>query len=268
MQAAATATPRPRQSRASRLRDLLAALAVSDLRARYGRGRMRAVKWLVDPFAVVGVYLLLVALVLDRGGRAPGLSLACAVVPFQLIMMACVNGLRAVELRRSIILNMSFPRLLIPVAGTLTESLAFGASLVLLALMMAIYGIAPTPAILWLPVALAVTVLLAVAVAYPAALIGLWYPEMHLFLVSLVRTLFFLAPGLVALDQIGGHTRDVLPINPLTGLFESYRDALLYGHSPAAWQLLVPIGVAVALLAVSVPVFRREQASFAKLVVG
>lgn len=252
----------------NRLRDLLAVLVVSDLRVRYGRGPLRALKWLLDPFAAVGVYLLLVALVLDRGGPAPGLSLACAVVPFQLVMMSIVNALRSVELRRAIILNLSFPRTLIPLAGTLTESLAFGASLVLLAIMMGAYGIAPTVHALWLPVALAITLLLAASLAYPAALLGLWFPESQLLVVSLVRTLFFIAPGLVALDQIGGRTRDLLPLNPLTGLFETYRDALLFGRDPAAWQLLVPLGVAVVLALVAVPLYRREQAHFAKLVVG
>jgi ABC-type polysaccharide/polyol phosphate export permease len=246
----------------------LKVLVMSDLRARYGRGPLRALKWLLDPFAVVGVYLLLIAFVLDRGGRAPGLSLACAVVPFQLVMMGVVNGLRAVELRRAIILNLSFPRLLIPLAGTLTESLAFAASLLLLAAMMVAYGVAPTPSVLWLPVMLAITFLLALAAAYPSALLGLWFPELQLFLVSLARTLFFLAPGLVALDQVAGRTRDVLPLNPLTGLFEGYRDALLYGQAPAAWEPLVPLGVAGLLLVVFVPAFRREQVHFAKLVVG
>ena len=46
-------------ARASRL-DTLAALTLSDLRARYGRGQARLVKWLLDPFALVGVFLLLV----------------------------------------------------------------------------------------------------------------------------------------------------------------------------------------------------------------
>jgi lipopolysaccharide transport system permease protein len=265
---AAIASPARGQGRAARLRDLLTVLVLSDLRVRYGRGPLRALKWLLDPVGVVGVYLLLVALVLNRGGRAPGLSLACAVVPFQLVMMSVVNALRAVELRRAIILNLSFPRMLIPAAGTLTESLAFAASLLLLAVMMAIYGIAPTVSVLWLPVALGVTAFFAVSLAYPASLLGLWFPESQLLLVSLVRTLFFLAPGLVALNQIGGRTHDVLPANPLTGLFETYRDALLFGRAPAAWELLVPLGAGLALLAISVPVFRREQAHFAKLVVG
>src|SRR5438874_2662482 len=64
--------------------DVLISLVRSDLRARYGRGTSQFAKWLLDPFAAVGVYLLLVTIVLHRPGRAPGLSVACAVIPFQL----------------------------------------------------------------------------------------------------------------------------------------------------------------------------------------
>ena len=117
-----------------------------------------------------------------------------------------------------------------------------------------------------MPVALAVTVALAVALAYPATLFGIWYPDLQPFAVSTARAAFFLAPGLIALDQVTGIARDLLPINPLTGLFETYRDALLFGASPAAWQLLVPLGAAALILLVSVPVYRREQPELAKLV--
>jgi ABC-type polysaccharide/polyol phosphate export permease len=55
-------------------------------------------------------------------------------------------------------------------------------------------------------------------------------------------------------------------VNPFTGLFEAYRDALLYGVSPAAWELLVPLGAAALILLVTVPIYRREQPHLAKLV--
>jgi lipopolysaccharide transport system permease protein len=254
------------RARIRRRHDVLNVLSTSDLRVRYGRGRLRFLKWVADPFAALGIYLLLIVLVLDQGSSATGLSLACAIVPFQLIMASMGNALGGVQTRGSIIINMGFPRLLIPIASVVTESVAFTASLALLPAMMIVYGIGPTIAVLWLPVALAVTVALAIAIAYPATLFGIWYPEMQPFAVSFARAAFFVAPGLVALDQISGTMRELLPLNPLTGLFESFRDALLYGHGPAAWQLLVPLGVAALLLAISMPVFLREQSRLAKLV--
>ena len=250
----------------SRRFDVLVALTTSDLRARYGRGPWRLVKWLLDPFALVGVYLLLITFVLDRGGEAPGLSLACAVVPFQLVMGSVINAMSAVNQRRSIILNMGFDRVLIPVSSVLTETIAFGASLLLLVLMMVVYGIVPTVAVLWLPLVIAVTIVFSISLAYPVSLIGLWYPDLRSFFMSFVRTMFFLAPGLIALSEISGRANDLVRINPLTGLFEAFRDVLLYGQSPAAWELLIPLGYAGVVLALFAPVYRREQAHFAKVV--
>jgi lipopolysaccharide transport system permease protein len=256
---------RGRTSGASAL-DILLSLTMSDLRARYGRGAQRFVKWLLDPFALVGVYLLLVTIVLQTKGRAPGLSLACAVVPFQLLMSTVINAMMAVTTRRTIVLNMGFRRALIPFASALTETIAFAASFTLFVLMMAIYGIAPTTALVWLPVVVLVNVFFAVALAYPASLFGLWFRDLRNFGMSFVRTLFFLAPGLVPLSQIHGRAHDWLRLNPFTGLFEAYRDVFLFGRAPAAWELLYPSGCALLLLLLFVPFYRSEQSQFAKIV--
>jgi homopolymeric O-antigen transport system permease protein len=257
--------PHRHRARIRRSADVLISLSRADFRSRYGRGRLRLLKWLLDPFAVTGVYLVLISVLLDRGGDAPGLSLACAVVPYHLLMTAIFNSIAATQARRAIILNMGFPRALIPASATLTETLGFGASLTVLALMMAMYGIGPTVAVLWFPVALAVTILLALALAYPAAIFGQWYPDLRPFAASFVRTLYFLAPGLVPLSEISGKAQDLVRLNPVTGLFEAYRDALLYGEAPAAWELLYPLGFAVGLLAVFVPLYRRDQRHIAKV---
>jgi ABC-type polysaccharide/polyol phosphate export permease len=204
--------------------------------------------------------------VLDRPGEAPGLSLACAIVPFQLVMLTVVNGLGAISGRETIIANMAFPREYIPAASALTEAAAFAASLVLLALMMVLYGIPPTTATLWLPVVVVVNLTLAVAISYPAALIGLWLADLRPFVVSFVRALYFLAPGLVALNEIPGRANELVRLNPLTGLFEAYRDALLYGRAPEAWELIYPLTGAAVLIAIFLPIYLSEQRHVAKMV--
>ena len=254
-----------RQPQTAGWSDVLVALTRSDLRERYGRGPWQVLKWLVDPLAAIGVYFVLLSVVLDRGGDSVALSVACAVVPFQLMMMAAIRGLGAIDQRRNIVANMSFPRMLIPIASTMTEVLTFGASLLLLAGIMAVSGVAPTAAVFWLPAVLAVTVVLAIALSYPASLLGLWLPDLRTLVVSGVRTLFFIAPGIVALREIEGNAHDLLRINPLTGIFESFRSILLYGQTPAAWQLLYPLAAAALLLVVFLPIYAREQRHLAKV---
>jgi len=220
----------------------------------------------MEPFALVGVYLLLVSFVLDRPGVAPGLSLAAVIVPFQLVMSTVGNAMEAVPVRRPILLNMAFERNLIPVSSALTECASFLASFLIIAVMMAAYGIAPTLAFAWIPLIVLVNVYLAVAAAYAASLLGLWLRELKPFLLSFVRMLFFLSPGLVPLSETSPHIRSLLRLNPLTGLFEAYRAVFLNGQAPAAWELLYPILIGGALLVLFVPLYRVEQRQFAKVV--
>lgn len=245
--------------------DLLRALTEADLQFRYGRGPLRFLRWMLEPFALVGVYLILMTVVLDRPGEAPGLSLAAAIVPFQLVMATVTNAMVALDIRRPILLNMGFRRTLIPVSSALTESMSFSASFVLIIVMMVIYDVGPTTALVWLPLVVVVTLYVAVSAAYAACLLAVWLHELKPFLLSFVRMLFFLGPGLVPLAQTSGDVRQILELNPFSGLFELYRDVFLTGETPAAWEFLYPMGIASLLLAVFVPIFRAEQRQFAKV---
>jgi ABC-type polysaccharide/polyol phosphate export permease len=252
-------------SRLTRRIHLLMALARSDLHIRYGRGVGQIVQWFFDPFALVGVYLLL-RLILNKGGYAGGLSLACAVVPFQIVLTSCTGAMNAVSLREPILLNMRFDRLLIPASSVVTESLAFAASFTMFPITMIIYGVEPTVALLWVPVLIATTLTLAFGAAWPSALLGLWFPTIRTFAIQALRVLFFAAPGLVALGEMSDDVRRYIVFNPLTGLFESYRHVFLYGNSPHFWELAYPVAAGLLLALVFFPVYRREQRHFAKLV--
>ena len=113
-----------------------------------------------------------------------------------------------------------------------------------------------------------VTILVSLSIAYLSSLIGVWWPELRTFVLSAVRTLFFIAPGLVALAQAPPDAQKWLRLNPLTGIFEAFRSVLLYGERPAAWELLYPTAFAVILLALILPLYRSEQRQFAKMVEG
>lgn len=123
----------------------------SDLRIRYGRGGWQVVNWMVNPFALVGVYLLL-RVIVGRGGDAAALSIACALVPSKIVLLGFESAMNAVALREPVLLNRRFDRLLLPPSSVLTEGFAFAASFRMFAIAMAFYGVAPTLALLWLPV--------------------------------------------------------------------------------------------------------------------
>lgn len=261
------ATGRVSLTAVRRVVDLLIALTEADLRFRYGRGPWRFVRFLLEPFALVGIYLVLIVIVSTRPGRAPGLSVACAVIPFQYLMVTVTNAMGAVDSRRPIVLNMAFRRSLLPISSVMTETASFAASFVVIAMMMGIYGIGPSPALAWLPLLIVLTATFSASFAYPASLFGVWFARgLRPFALSFMRMLFFLGPGLVPLEKTTGRTHTLLALNPLSGLFESYRDVFLYGRRPAAWQLLYPLACSLVLFVAFVPIYRREERQFAKVV--
>jgi lipopolysaccharide transport system permease protein len=172
----------------------------------------------------------------------------------------------ALDARRPILLNMAFRRMLLPISSALTESVGFAASLLLVIVMMGIYRVTPDWNILWFPAVLLVNLLLAASAAYAAMLFGIWLRELRPFVISFVRILFFLAPGLVPLQETSERIRNLLRINPMTGLFEAYRSVFMFGTRPAAWELIIPLAAAAVLFAVFVPIYRSEQRQFAKVI--
>jgi ABC-type polysaccharide/polyol phosphate export permease len=246
--------------------EVLLTLAMAQLRDRFGRGHWRVAKWLLDPYAATGVYMVFVVFIVDRGSGDEGLIVACAVIPFQLFLQSILSGMMVLRERVSLIQNLAFPRELLPAAVTLTEGIGFAASLTLLPLMMIIYGVAPTVALVWLPVVLALNLVLALAGAYIALLFAAWYREMTTFMLSAVRILLFLAPGVVALSEITGRANELVRINPLTGLFEAYRSIFIYGEAPALWELGLPLLFSAIVMAIYVPLLRSEAPHLAKVV--
>jgi len=244
---------------------LLAALTRSDLRIRYGRGGWQVVNWLVNPFALVGIYLLL-RVILGRESEAVALSIACAVVPFQIVLMAFDSASNAVALREPVLLNRAFDRILLPPSSVLTEGFAFAASFLMFPLLMAYYGVGPTTGLLWLPVVVVATLVLALGIAWPAALLGVWLPTARVFGSQALRIVFFAAPGIVSLSEIPSDVRAWVVYNPLSGLFESFRHVFLYGDSPKFLELAYPVAVGIVLTLIFLPLYRREQRHFAKLV--
>jgi ABC-type polysaccharide/polyol phosphate export permease len=220
----------------------------------------------MDPIAALGVYLALIAFAVTKRGPYPGLSLACSVIPFQLIVGTAVNAMSAIHTRRNVILNMGFDRMLVPISSVLTETVVFLADFVLLGIAMAVYWHGLSGALVWFPLVLAVNVVLAVGLAFPATIFGVWYADLRLFGVSVVRTMFFLSSGLIPLANVTGEAHTLLRLNPLTEVFESYRDVFVYGRAPGLVNILYPLIVAGVLVLAFVPLYRREQPQFAKVV--
>src|SRR5262249_33887507 len=137
---------------------------------------------------------------------------------------------------------------------------------VVLAGMMAYYGIVPGLAVVTLPA----FVLLAFATALG---VGLWLSALHVrfrdvaYIVPFLTQLWFFATPVVdSATIIGEPWRTIIGLNPMAGVVDGFRWALLDIGSPPSAMLALSAGVAIVLLVTGTAFFRRMERTFADVV--
>ena len=137
--------------------------------------------------------------------------------------------------------------------------------LLCLAVVMAVYGTAPTPAIVTAPAWLAATVLFALGVGAAFAALQVRYRDVGHALGLTTQLWFFATPVVYASSSIDGVARAVLALNPLTGLVDGMRWALIGGPAPPIVDLL-SLATGTFLVIVGIVVFQRLERSIADVI--
>ena len=164
----------------------------------------------------------------------------------------------------NLVTKIYFPREIFPFSAVLVclVDLVVGAT-VLIALM-AYYGVAITPAVLFLPVVVLVALSFTAAIALLLAMSNLYYRDVkYLFEVGI--TLWMFATSVVyPVESIGGRLGLVLTANPMTQIIEAFRAVLLYGELPAAGPFALTALGSLGLLALSWHAFHQAEFTFAE----
>jgi lipopolysaccharide transport system permease protein len=166
---------------------------------------------------------------------------------------------------RDLVSKVYFPRALAPGAGVLPGLVDLAISLGVLAVFMAVYTVAPGPALLLLPL----WVLFAVEVAFATSLwlsaLNVKYRDVKFVLGFLVQVWFFATPVVYSISLVEGkgqYAQYVYALNPMVGVVDGFRWSVVGAPAPGA-EVLVSVAVAIALLVTGGLYFRRVEGEFA-----
>ena len=257
-------------------RELAMMLAWREILVRYKQSVLGAAWAIVQPLATMVVFTILFSLLLGRGnlptvdGVPYTVSTYCALLPWQLFAQSVSRASMSIVSNQSLISKVYFPRLIIPLAPVLAALVDFGIAFLVLIGMMFWYGIVPGPAVLLLPA----FVLLAVAAALGAALllaaVNTMYRDVQHVVPFLVQLLMYLTPVLYAAKSVLKNQPDWVKViyflNPMTGVVEGFRWALLGAPAPSPWVLAGSVVAVFALLVGSMYYFKRIERQFADVV--
>jgi homopolymeric O-antigen transport system permease protein len=159
-----------------------------------------------------------------------------------------------------------FPRLCMPLAAVLSGIVDFVLAFVILIVMMLYYDVAPSLRILWVPLFVLLTLTTALAVAVWSSAMNVRYRDVRLVIPFLVQLWLFATPIAYPSSLLSEPWRTIYGLNPMVGVVEGFRWALL-GVSTAPGPMVgVSALMAMVLLVSGAYYFRRMEKSFSDIV--
>ncbi|MGD7651635.1 MAG: ABC transporter permease [Verrucomicrobiales bacterium] len=202
----------------------------------------------------------------SEGAVPYSIMVFCGMLPWQFFATAFMESGNSLVSNAGMISKVYFPRLAVPVSSVITSFIDFLVSGVLLALLMAVFGVVPSPMIVALPL----FILLAFATALGA---GLWvsalmvrYRDFRFIVPFVVQFGLYLSPVGFSAIAVPEKYRLLYSLNPMVGVIDGFRWAIL-GQKALYWPGLglAFAGVAV-LLVTGVWYFRKTERTFADVI--
>jgi lipopolysaccharide transport system permease protein len=249
-------------------RELLYFLVWRDLKVRY-KQTIIGVGW-----AVIQPLITMIAftVVFSRLAKIPSDGLPypifayCGLLAWTYFATSLNRSILSVTSDAHLISKIYFPRLILPLSGTISGLVDFAISLLLLFGMMAWYGIGVTWTVITLPFFLVIALLTALSVGLWLSALNVHYRDVAYAIPFLIQIWMFLSPVAYPINMIPEKYRLIYGLNPLVGVIEGFRWALLGNEAPD-FSVIAVSGLAVAtLLAGGLVFFRRMEQTFADVV--
>jgi lipopolysaccharide transport system permease protein len=249
-------------------RELLYFLVWRDMKVRYKQTALGAAWAVIQPLFMMLVFSLFfgrLAKVPSDGIPYPVFTF-CALISWQLFANALTESSNSLIGNQNLITKVYFARLVIPIAAVLSGLVDFLIAFVILIAMMLFYGIVPGPAILVLPGFILLAVLTALAVGLWLSALNVQYRDVRYTMNFLVQFWLFATPVAYPSSIVPETWRALYGLNPMAGVVEGFRWALLGKSAPPSAMLFVSLLVVLVLLVGGLYYFRRMEQEFADIV--
>ena len=249
-------------------RELLYFLTWRDIKVRYKQTILGAAWAIIQPFFTMVVF----SLFFGRLARMPSddipypLFSYAALVPWTFFANGLSNSSSSLVGSANLLRKVYFPRLVIPISAVMAGGLDFVLAFVVLVGMMLFYGIVPTAAIAWLPLLLVLALVTALGVGLWLTAMNVQFRDVRYAVPFLVQAWMFATPIAYPSSLLDEPWRTLYGINPMAGVVEGFRWALLGTETAPGPIVLVSAVVAVGLLVSGAYYFRRMERTFADLV--
>ena len=249
-------------------RELLYFLTWRDIKVRYKQTVLGAAWAIIQPFFTMVVFSLFfgkLAKVPSDDIPYPIFSYA-ALVPWTFFANGLSQSSTSLVASANLIKKVYFPRLVVPISAVISGGVDFVLAFVVLLGMMLFYGIVPTWNVVWLPLLLLLALVTSLGVGLWLTAMNVQFRDVRYAVPFLVQAWMFATPIAYPSSLLDEPWRTLYGINPMAGVVEGFRWALLGTQTAPGPLILVSALVAMGLLVSGAFYFRRMEKTFADVV--
>ena len=248
-------------------RELLYFLMWRDVKVRYKQTLLGAAWAIIQPLFTMIIFTLLF-------GRLAGIKsddipyplfAYAGLLPWTFFSNAVTTSGNSLVGSANLVTKIYFPRLIIPSAAVAAGLVDFLLAFLVLIPLMFYYGVTVSTKLFLVPVLVLLITLLALAVGMWMSALNVKYRDVRYALPFVIQLWMFVSPVIYPSSMLSGKLRIFLTINPLTGIIENFRAALLNRRLNLS-SLAISTGITLILLLYSAYSFRRMERHFADIV--
>jgi len=248
-------------------RELVYFMIWREVKVRYKQTMLGAAWAIIQPVLTMIVFTFLFGRIakLPTDGNIPyPIFSYTALLPWGLFVAALNQASRSLTSNQNMVTKIYFPRLVLPLASILSGLVDFIIAFIILIGLMIYYGITPSINVLWaLPLFLLLTIITALGVALWLSAINVQYRDVNYALPFMTQFWLFITPVAYSSSLISDKWQLVYSLNPMAGVVNGFRWALLgVGNGPDA-GLWISVGISLLVLVSGLFYFRNMEKTFA-----
>ena len=261
-------------------RELIMALAIKNITVRYKQAYLGLLWAVLKPVLLMLIFTLVKSFVgIDSGNIPYPVLTFAALMPWIFFQESASEGISSVVGNTNLVRKIYFPREVFPLTAMVTKLVELGISFFILALLMIYYHMVPGWSVLWVPVIILYTMLVALTISLFGSALNVYYRDVATALPVILSLLMYASPVIYPLSlvkekfleqQIAGDWSDTLytlyTMNPLAGIIDAFQGALFRNTAPDFAAILPGFIVIMILLPLSYVYFKRAEAYFADVI--
>jgi lipopolysaccharide transport system permease protein len=247
-----------------RYRDMLRFLTWRSIKVLYAQSAI-GIGWaVIQPLFSMIVFTIVFGRFakIDSNGVPYSLFSLAALVPWTYFSNALLEAGNSLVSQSQMLTKVYFPRLILPLSGVLAKLVDFGIAMLMLASLMAFYQVLPTWNAIFLPLLVLIMVAASLGVGLWLTAMAIQYRDVKHALSFVVQLAMYASPVIYSVNIIPEKYRLLYAVNPMVGVIEGFRSALL-NTNPMPWDLIA-VGVLSSsiILASGLYYFRRQERIF------